>query len=34
MEDFIKEGVVSFSKEELSILEKVDNVFVFLEDKN
>jgi len=33
MEDFIKEGVVSFSKEELSILEKVDNVFVFLEDK-
>ena len=33
MEDFIKDGVVSFSKEELALLEKVDNVFIFLEDK-
>ncbi len=33
MEDFIKDGAISFSKEELGILEKVDNIFIFLEDK-
>lgn len=33
MESFIKEGVVSFSKEELTVLDQVENVFIFLEDK-
>ena len=33
MEGFIKEGIVSFSKEELIVLNQVENIFIFLEDK-
>lgn len=33
MEGLIKEGIVSFSKEEIFVLNQVENVFIFLEDK-